>query len=130
VALSISIYYTARRAHGIAPPERVAIESLRAEFSVNDEIDDYMRTGHGLNWESFCVYSVGPRTEPGVVFEGATKLPDNTDDAIAMGVQHWAALLSRIRQALPGATWHVHVDDNDLVWDDDAGEYDLGQSPQ
>ena len=128
--MSISIYYTAKRAHSITPAEGAAIDSLLEEFSVDNEIEDRLRTGQGLNWESFCVYDPADPTEPGVIFEGATKLPDNCDDAVLRGLDHWSRLLSRIRRAVPGAAWHVNVDDNDLVWDDVAGEYDLSQSPQ
>jgi hypothetical protein len=128
--VSISIYYTAKRATPVSPAEQAAIDALLEEYAVDDEVDDYPRTGRGLNWESFCVYDAADPTEPGVIFEGATKLPDKTDDAVLKGVEHWSRLLSRIRRALPGAAWHVHVDDNDLVWDEAAAEYDLSQSPQ
>jgi hypothetical protein len=126
--MSISIYYTATRSASLSADERAVIDALIEEFSVDDEIQEYLNTRQGLNWESFCVYDPNDPTEAGVIFEGATKLPDNSDVAIWRGLEHWSRLLSRIRRAVPGARWHVHVDDNDLVWDDSAAEYDLSQS--
>jgi len=126
--VSISIYYTAKRATPVSPAERATIDTLLEEYSVDDELDDYLQTGRGLNWESFSVYDPADPTERGVIFEGATKLPDNSDDAVVKGVDHWSRLLSRIRRELSGATWHVHVDDHDLMWDDAAREYDLSES--
>jgi hypothetical protein len=49
------------------------------KYSIDDQLAEWERTGAGYNWESFGVY--GP-TEPGKVFEGATKLPDNSQDAL------------------------------------------------
>ncbi|WP_369903281.1 hypothetical protein [Bacillus manliponensis] len=43
------------------------------------------------------------------------------------GVQHWTALLSKIRCVILGAQWHVHVDDHVLEWDENYLEYDLSK---
>ena len=123
--MSVSIYYSAKRAHPLEDAERVAVHALIHEYSVEALQEEHAQLR--LNWESFCVYNPADPTEPGVVFEGATKLPDNSEDGLWLGVRHWAALLSRIRRLLHDADWNVHVDDHDLVWDDVSREYDPTQ---
>lgn len=44
-----------------------------------------------------------------VIFEGATKLPDNSENAVWDGLQHWCSLLSEIRRIIPDADWQVNV---------------------
>ena len=122
--MGVSIYYTATRDEPLTQSERTIVDSAIARYAVEDQIETYCETGRGLNWESFCVYDPADAYEASVVFEGATKLPDNTDDAIWTGIRHWCSLLTEIRIALPGATWAVSVDDHDIVWDDVALAYD------
>ena len=121
--MSVSIYYTAKRSRPINAEEQAQIDRLVDSFSIDDELEAYLRTGKGLNWESFTIYDPASPSAPGVIFEGATKLPDNTADATWIGLDHWLDLLAQLRRALPDATWRVHVDDHDLAWDDAAGEY-------
>ena len=65
--------------------------------------------------------------EPDVIFEGATGLPDNSEEALWTGLQHWCNALTEIRHALPDAEWHVHVDDHDIPWDPAAQAFDPTQ---
>lgn len=118
--MSISIYYTATRNVPLTPSERSAVDSLVAGSSVDDQI----ATGTGLNWESFCVYDPANPTTRDAVFEGATKLPDNSEDAVWFGLQHWCKLLTAVRHAITDSDWHVHVDDHDIPWDASACEFD------
>ena len=122
--MSISIYYTATRSTAMTDAESLAVDSIVAEYSVDDQILSRERTGVGPNWESFCVYDRNNPTEPHAIFEGATKLPDNTEDAMWIGLQHWCKALSAIRRALPDANWDCRVDDHEMQWDDAAQEYD------
>jgi hypothetical protein len=103
------------------------IDGLLARYSINEQVAERESTGEGPNWESFCVYDPKDPSEPGVIFEGATKLPDNSQDAVWEGLQHWCALLWEIRRTLTGASWRVHVDDHDIIWDDDRHEFDPTQ---
>src|SRR5258708_5308967 len=98
--MSVSIYYTAIRSVPITPAERTIVEKLVAKYSVEEQLAEYFTTGSGVDWESFCIYDVNRPTETGVIFAGATKLPDNSEDAIWIGLQHWCKLLSEIRIAL------------------------------
>ena len=122
--MSVSIYYAATRPEPLTQAERFTVDSAIAKYAVEDQTDTYCETGQGLNWESFCVYDPDAAAEPTTVFEGATKLPDNSDDAMWTGIRHWCSLLTEIRNALPGASWEVSVDDHDIVWDDVASVYD------
>jgi hypothetical protein len=123
--LSISLYYTARRRESVSPSEQAAISDLIARYSIDKEIESFQRTQKGPNWESFCIYDPTNPSESDVIFEGATKLPDKSEEAIWTGLQHWCRLLSEIRRALPEASWHVHVDDHDLEWNSEREQYDL-----
>src|SRR4051812_14100795 len=119
--MSVSIYYTARRSTPLTSAERTTVSQIVQRYDIGDRLQEYFKTGQGLNWESFSVYD--PPTEPDLIFEGATKLPDNTEMALWEGVQHWSAALSEIRRVLHDAAWHVHVDDHDLVWNETQRMY-------
>jgi hypothetical protein len=122
--LSISIYYSARREQPLSPAERANVDALVAKYTIEEQLAERERTGEGPNWESFCVYNSVGAEESGVVFEGATKLPDNSEKSLWLGVQHWCRLLSEIRRVLQDASWQVHIDDHSIVWDEERGEYD------
>lgn len=122
--MSISFYYTATRPTPLTDVESSAIDSIVEEFSVDDQIQTYLNSGDGLNWESFCVFDRVNPTAPDAIFEGATKLPDNSEDAMWVGVQHWCKAISAIRRVLHDAEWDVRVDDHDMQWDESALEYD------
>ncbi len=122
--MSISIYYTARREEPLSSVEQAAVDRVRASYSIRDEAERYSQTGQGHNGEDFCVYDRNNPTEPGIIFEGATKLPDTSEDALWELVQHWCRLLSEVRRTVPGAKWDVHVDDLEVAWDEEAQAYD------
>jgi len=122
--VGISIYYTAYRNEPLSPEESASIQNIVTRYSVDNEIAERERTGEGFRWESFCVYDPDDPTEPGIIFEGATKLPDNSEDAIWEGLQHWCRLLTEVRRALPGTKWRVHVDDHDIPWDEETKAFD------
>jgi hypothetical protein len=122
--MSVSIYYTARREQPLSSDEEAAIERIRASYSIREQVERYVQTRRGHNGENFCIYDRSDPTEPGVVFEGATKLPDNSEDALWELLQHWCKLLSEVRRAVPSAEWHVHVDDHDIPWNDEEQAFD------
>jgi hypothetical protein len=119
--MSIAIYYQARRANAITLPEKEAIAELRVKYAIEKQLQKYLEFGEGFNWESFAVYD---RTPGDVIFEGATKLPDNSGDAVWHGVQHWCNLLTEIRKALPHASWSVTVEDHPIPWDEQLQRYE------
>jgi hypothetical protein len=125
--VGVSIYYTATRAEPISSAEQFAIDEIISRYSVEMQIDEYLRSGHGFNWESFFVYDPDDNTEPDVVFEGATRLPSNSRDAPIVGLRRWCKLLTEIRLRLPGCNWRVHVDDYEIKWDDATNSYDPAQ---
>ncbi|HEX8914729.1 MAG TPA: hypothetical protein VF796_20425 [Humisphaera sp.] len=100
------------------------VDRIVTTFSIRDQVERYVQTGVGHNGEDFYVYDRGSPTEPEVIFEGATKLPSNSEEAIWELVQRWCRLLSEVRRAVPGADWHVHVDDHDIRWDDAGRQFD------
>lgn len=125
--MGLSIYYTATRKQRLSSIERLAIDAAIARFSVDDQIEEYLKTGNGLIRVGFGVYDPEEPTKADVVFEGATKMPSNTEDALWVGIQHWCKLLTEIRLQVLGASWQVNVDDHDIVWDSRSNSYDPSQ---
>lgn len=76
--MSVSIYCKVVRVASLADAEKKSIDGLVAKYSVDSEIQKYLKTGNGLNWESF---SYSETAEPKVVLSGSTALPNNTEDA-------------------------------------------------
>jgi hypothetical protein len=121
-AMSVSIYYAAKRPMPITKSERLLIDAIVRMNSVDKKIEKYLRAGEGLNWESFAVYDKA--SAPDVRFEGATKLPDNTKDATWEGVWHWCWTLSYIRLVLHDASWRVAVESHKVRWDENERRFD------
>jgi hypothetical protein len=122
--MSISIYYTASRDRPLSPDEQAAVDQICASYSIREQVEQYVQTRRGHNGENFHVYGRDNPTEAGVIFEGATKLPDNSEDAQWELLQRWCKLLSEVRRSVRDAVWHVHVDDHDIPWDEAEHRYD------
>ncbi len=73
--------------------------------------------------EPFVIYPAGDHAEPGVVFEGATKLPSNSEEVFWEAIQFWCELLTEVRRLLPDAAWVAHIDDRELYWDEENRRY-------
>lgn len=125
--MTISIYYTARRKAPLSLSEIALVKEIALRHSVDEQIEQFLSLGSGLNWETF---DFSTNQEPsrflkkGVVFSGSTKLPDNQEDASWIGVQHWCKCLSEIRIALPDCEWSVSVEDHEMQWDAAVNAYD------
>jgi len=122
--VGVSIYYTASRPEPLSPAERSAVEAVVARYPVDALIAECGVAEGEFNGEDFCLYPADDDTEPGVVFEGATKLPLCSEDAMWAAVQYWCRLLSEVRRALPGTDWRVHVDDHDIPWVEELRAFD------
>jgi hypothetical protein len=122
--MGTAIYYTAKRNMPLSADEHARIRRVVDDYAVEDRINAYLATGKGPNWQSFFVYDPNDPTEPEIIFEGATGLPNNSDEAIRMGVQHWCVALSEIRRVIPDAEWHVHIEDCAIRWDDKKQLFD------
>jgi hypothetical protein len=120
--MSVSIYYEAKRVPSLTPAEKAIVNAVIAKFSVDEAIEKYMETNEGLNWESFGFYE--EPFAPGVILCGSTALPDNAEDAVWIGLQHWCAALSEIRRLVKDAVWDVRVEDHKLHWDESKQAYD------
>jgi hypothetical protein len=122
--VGVSIYYTASRPEPLSAAERSAIEAAVARYPLAALLDECGVAEGEFDGEDFCVYPADAHTEPGVVFEGATKLPLHSEDAMWSAVQHWCGMLSEVRLALPGTAWRVHIDDHDIPWVADLRAFD------
>ncbi len=76
--MSVAIYYKVVRVAPLTDAEKKAIDGLVEKYSVDNDIEKYLKTGKGLNWESF---SFSEANETKVVLSGSTTLPNNTEDA-------------------------------------------------
>ncbi|RBO98994.1 hypothetical protein [Pseudochrobactrum asaccharolyticum] len=124
--MSVSIYYVARQRAQLTPSEIEIIKNIINKYSVDELLEQYLLEGTGLNWESFDYefnIKAGSFFTKGIVFSGSTKLPDNTDDAIPLGLQHWSKCLTEIRHALPRCEWSVRVEDHMIEWDTKSNAY-------
>jgi hypothetical protein len=121
--MSVSIYYTAKRHCELRKAEQTGIERVIDRYSVKEQIDEYNRTGVGWNGENICLYAP-PFDSPDVLLDGATKLPDSTEDVFWDAVQRWCQALSEIRRLLHDADWQVHLDDHEIQWDESRQEFD------
>jgi hypothetical protein len=125
--MSVSIYYEGKCKKPLNEGDLQTVAAIAEKFSVDNQIKKYIETGEGLNWESFHYetnVSEGGLFKKGTVFEGSTKLPDNTEDAMWEGVQHWCHCLSELRNSLPNLEWQVRVEDHNIQWDKSARAYD------
>ncbi|SDI84556.1 hypothetical protein SAMN05216588_12642 [Pseudomonas flavescens] len=125
--MAVSVHYAAKRKAPLTCSEVATITAIVGHYRVDGQIEQFLATGKGLNWESFD-FTVNPEPggllETGTVFSGSTKLPDNREDATWLGLQHWCRCLSAIRNAVPGCAWRVAVEDYPLQWDERAHAYD------
>nr|POW25918.1 hypothetical protein PB20LOC_03107 [Pectobacterium parmentieri] len=124
--VAISLYYTARRKKSLNPQETSAVKEIVQRHSVNEQIENYLMTGEGLNWKSFD-FTLNVKTgnvfRKGIVLSGSTKLPDNDEEAAWIGMQHWCQCLSEIRTALTHCEWRVTIEDHSIPWDAEAKAY-------
>ncbi|WP_405899642.1 hypothetical protein OG242_21060 [Streptomyces sp. NBC_00727] len=111
--MSVSLYYTARRATPLSGPEPAAVTRVvtarQASFPYEDE-------------ESLYVYEP-QAAEPETVLSGSTKMPFDPGRLLPV-VAHVLDSVTELRRALPDAEWHVHMDDLDIEWDEAKG-YEL-----
>ena len=141
--MGVSLYYSAYREGGIGE------EELRRVREIADEETERLLAEIGRclpAWKESG--AVPPETEePGELCEGLSIVtPDDPGDprelfrgsskvshaecemeVMMMQLDHYLKVsLGRLRQAVPGAEWRVHLDDADLVWQEDEGEYTFG----
>jgi hypothetical protein len=122
--MSFSIYYSAKRDSPLTKTEMQRLGTVLRSFDKSSEVENYVHSGKGLNWESFTLYDAANLDE-GDVVAGATKLPDNRAFAMHKGASHWVACLNQIRrEVLPDAQWSVHIEDKSLLWSDESGWHD------
>ncbi|KQX57849.1 MULTISPECIES: hypothetical protein [unclassified Streptomyces] len=108
--MSVSLYYSADRALPLSAAETAAVESIVAAHISSFPYEDT---------ESLSLYE-NDGSEPGRILAGSTKLP--LDPGRLMPVMiHVLDSVSDLRRALPGAEWHVHMDDLDVPWDASEG---------
>ena len=111
--MGVSIYYLAIRARRLSEADNLEIGKLLNQYSHKRWIEEAHQTDVGWNGDDFSLCDP-PFDLPETILQGATKLPDNSEDLFWMTIQHWCRLLTEIRRLVPDAIWRVHVDDSDI----------------
>lgn len=113
--MSVSLYYEARRTQPVTFREKAACEEIAGRYDA--------QYPYGEMYEGFCIYDWNrdcDEWEKDVIFSGATALPYCDDINFILRVANWwLKCLGEITDALPGARWHVHIDDGDIPWSEE-----------
>ncbi|MGM1058442.1 hypothetical protein [Saccharothrix sp. Mg75] len=111
--MSVSLYYSARRAVPLTEDEAAEVGRVVAAHHEGFPFDDE---------EGLYLYD-RPDNGDGEVLAGSTKMPF---DPAHLGpvVVHVLDSVTALRRALPDAEWRVHLDDLDVEWDEEKG-YEL-----
>lgn len=118
-----TLYYQAERDVPLTKEEHALVLKLIAKYSVDFEIEKFMNTGEGLNWETFSFYE--ETDSANIILQGSTKLPDNVAGSAKKGFIHWSALLAEIRAIVPDAKWEVSVEERQVKWNSKLDKYEL-----
>ena len=114
--MSVSVYYSAKRADALTAAEIQAINALLEAFNANkganscEDMDFYAVVGEYGGYED------------GVLLQGALKPSRNLFNA-RKNMRHILASLSAMRRALPDSEWDVSLDDLSAHWNDAQGFY-------
>ncbi|WP_406865071.1 hypothetical protein ABZO31_33355 [Streptomyces sp. HUAS MG47] len=107
--MSVSLYYSAARALPLTEAETAEVGRIVAghleAFPFEDE-------------ESLYLYD--RTTEPDDILDGSTKLPYEWERVMPV-LDHVLASVTALRRAIPGAEWRVHIEDDDVPWDEAEG---------
>jgi hypothetical protein len=117
--MSVSLYYSARRDRPLSDEERAVLERIVAESNENAELDELLEEELD-RWEGLDLWSWA---EPDEILSGSSQLPSASETTIVRVVEHLCAALSELRRAVRDASWHVHIDDVDVPWDDERRRY-------
>lgn len=111
--MGVSIYYTCERNKPLTNEEHRKVTAIIDTYNQNFEWADI--------GETFYVYE-REANDAVEVFQGSTKLPFSDDyEIVLQALSHWLQCLTDIRRAIADGAWHVHLDDTDAAWDDEAG---------
>ncbi|MFI8230663.1 hypothetical protein ACIGDI_17665 [Streptomyces sp. NPDC085900] len=108
--MSVSLYYRARRALPLTEAESAEVERVVAAHLAAFPYDDQ---------ECLTLYARNA-DEPDELLAGSTKMPLDPGRLLPV-VASVLDALTELRRALPDGEWHVHMDDLDVPWDEDAG---------
>ncbi|MFI9161083.1 hypothetical protein [Kitasatospora aureofaciens] len=108
--MSVSLYYRASRAMPLTNAETATVERIVAahmsSFPYQDEESLYLYDSSG--------------SEPDEIVAGSTKMPLDPSRALPV-IAHVLGAVTELHRALPGAQWHVHMDDLDVPWHENDG---------
>jgi hypothetical protein len=106
--MSVSLYYTARRAIPLTDVEKTAVHQVVDSYNVGAPFDEQ---------EGLYLYD---RLDDGEVLSGSTKLPAD-EELVVPSLVHWLAAVTELRSAVPDADWRFTLDDVVIDWDDHTG---------
>ncbi|WP_306367132.1 hypothetical protein [Nocardiopsis sp. CC223A] len=137
--MGVSLYYSATRDAPLTADERATVDRLVAEGerSLREEALELFPTWYEAGevpleyrspaevFEGLSLYD-DRHLSDGQVLAGSSKMPPPACgvEPLLAQLRHYLDALTRMRRALPGARWHVHIDDAEIPWTEDG--YTLG----
>ncbi|MFC5751524.1 hypothetical protein [Actinomadura rugatobispora] len=140
--MGVSIYYSAYRDSGLTDEERRLVEDIADEETrellaeIRKRLPAWKERGAvpgdvespGEICEGLPVFPADDSDDPRELFWGSSKISHGECEmeVMTMQLEHYTQFsLGRLRQAVPGAEWHVHIDGTELTWEEEYGEYAL-----
>jgi hypothetical protein len=137
--MGVSLYYSASRDTPLTAEERATVVRLadEGEEALREEALELFPTWHATGempedyrspaevFEGLFLYGEEHLSE-GQLLAGSSKMPPPSCgvEPLLAQLRHYLDALTRMRRALPGAGWHVHIDDTEIPWGEDG--YTLG----
>ncbi|MEM7602162.1 MAG: hypothetical protein AAF357_12195 [Verrucomicrobiota bacterium] len=123
--MGVSIYHYAQRDTPLTGSEWEIVKTempsaiADAEANLHPDSDD--------GWETPSIYELNSPTyrphNPRTVISGSTGVRTNEE------IEHWIAMISRIRSSIDGAEWEVRLEDQPFEWNSETKTFFLPPPP-
>ncbi|CAL9549521.1 hypothetical protein SUDANB121_04426 [Nocardiopsis dassonvillei] len=138
--MGVSLYYSAERDSPLSADERATVGLLAAEGeeALREEALELFSAWHASGevpveylspaeiFEGLFLYPE-EHLHGSQVLAGSSKMPPACgSEPLLAQLRHYLDALTRMRRALPGARWHVHIEDIEIPWAEDG--YTLGEA--
>lgn len=117
--MSVSLYYTARRAQPITSQEQSSCDKIADHYD--------KQYPFGELYEGFCIYDLETfkdEDDKDIILDGSTKLPTDVDEELYFNIiDWWLKCLEELVDVLIGAQWDVHLDDMNFKWSEEEHSF-------
>lgn len=126
--MGMTVYYSGSRQTPFTDNEKVIVKQNLTKYSVNDQIEIFLKTGDGWNGEpySFETNAHGMLLSDGdTILRGSASLPYGSNELTADALWHFCDALSDLRRSLTGLEWEFRFDEIVIEWDEAQQAYAL-----